>query len=215
MKHKAATRVGARTAMSRAKRRVACPSDRRRAGTRTVRTPRDVDRGCAWPRLRPCPHGSQRRDRDARCIADVATFAAGRPTPILTIRVLISGRFAISPEPFGITDVSIRGAPGCVGLCVRVPERTPITPGRSIRSNTNRYKPTHPISPLFGFGSRKPGVRISPPRPHGMSRVEHGNLDAPKRRTDRPAASITQRTGDRPVADLTELYTQLADADGR
>ena len=68
-------------AMSRAKRRVACPSDRRRAGTRTVPTPRDVDRGCAWPRLRPCPHGSQRRDRDTRCIADVATFAAGRPHP--------------------------------------------------------------------------------------------------------------------------------------
>ena len=101
------------------------------------------------------------------------------PTPILTIRVLISGRFAISPEPFGITDVSIRGAPGCAGLCVRVPERAPITPGRSIRSNTNRYKPTHPISPLFGFGSRRPGVRISPPRPHlpALARAKyHGSI---------------------------------------
>jgi len=86
------------------------------------------------------------------------------PRPILTVRVLISGRFAISPEPFGLTEVSMRGAPGCVGLCVRVPERAPITPGRSIRPNTNRYKPTHPISPFVGFGSRRPGARISPSR---------------------------------------------------
>ena len=65
-----------------------------------------------------------------------------------------------------ISDVSVRGAPVCVGLFVQ---------SRSVRatpqldhciltdSDTDRHTP---IDPLFRFGNRRPGGRISPPRPH-------------------------------------------------
>ena len=66
---------------------------------------------------------------------------------------------------FGITDVSVRGAPGCVGLsgeCREVRTSPQLDHYIATDSGTDRHTP---IPSFFGFGSRRPGVRISPPRP--------------------------------------------------
>ena len=56
---------------------------------------------------------------------------------------------AAEPSRRCITDVSIRGAPGCVGLCGYVPDRAPITPARPLRCDTLRHRTTHPDIPIF------------------------------------------------------------------
>jgi hypothetical protein len=71
----------------------------------------------------------------------------------------------------GISDVSVRGAPGCVGLSSQY-QSVPVSPQLdhyvSTDSGTDRHTQ---IPPIFGFGSRRPGVRISPPRPHLWPRL--------------------------------------------
>jgi hypothetical protein len=77
-----------------------------------------------------------------------------------------------------ITDVSVRGAPGCVGLSVLCRSVLPsLQLGRYIPAQirTDRHVP---VPPFFRFGSRRPGVRISPPRPHLAACAERGSRQA-------------------------------------
>ena len=76
-------------------------------------------------------------------------------------------------RPRCISVVSVLGAPGCVGLsgrCRSVRTSPQLDRYVSTDSGTDRHTP---IPPFFRFGSRRPGVRISPPRITLKSREQY------------------------------------------
>jgi hypothetical protein len=60
-------------------------------------------------------------------------------------------------HPRCIRDVSVRGAPGCVVLCCSVPDRAPITPARSLHSDTNRDRTIRANTVDFPFWEQEAG----------------------------------------------------------